>query len=139
MMMLLSNLKKTRKLPLASFNTSSIANRSSSIFRNFSTDNTSTSDTPSAIDFEAPKDDRYKNFQSTNEFMGRYILLFPLAFYCLYKMAFVTKNQFSDRNEFKVVNKSFEISVFGPIAAKRFKNKFGHLYYKNDTEEAILA
>eukprot|EP00347_Sterkiella_histriomuscorum_P010065 403338818 len=40
-----------------------------------------TTNPPPLYDFQAPKDDSYKNFQSTKDFIRRYLILFPLAAY----------------------------------------------------------
>ena len=72
-------------------------------------------------------------------FVRRYIFLFPIALYCLYKTAFVRKNRFSDRNELKIIGKPFEVSVVGSLLSTYIKKKKGSLFYKQDTEESQLA
>lgn len=56
---------------------------------------TANDDKPPLYEYEAPKDDSYKNFQSTQQFVRRYFILFPLALYCLYEAALVRRNKFS--------------------------------------------
>lgn len=91
------------------------------------------------FEYQAPKDDNYKNFQSQAQFIKRYLLLFPVAFYCAYQCLFIRKNKFSDRKEFKLINKPFEAHVVGPLTTKRMNNEFKSVIYKQDTEECKLV
>lgn len=90
------------------------------------------------FEYQAPKDDSYKNFHSQAQFIKRYLLLFPVAFYCAYQFLFIRKNKFSERKEFKVINKPFETHVLGPLTTKRIANEFKTIVYKQDTEETKL-
>ena len=72
-------------------------------------------------------------------FIKRYLLLFPIAIYCFYKMAFVRKNRFSDKNESKFFNKTCEEYVLGGLIERKIKQKMGHLVYKQETEETQLV
>lgn len=60
------------------------------------------------FEYEAPKDDNFKNYESTKQFVSRYFLLFPFAAYAFYNMMFVVKNKISKKCEWKIVSKGFE-------------------------------
>ncbi len=65
--------------------------------------------------------------------------MFPLAFYCLYKLSFVRKNSFSNKKELKLFNKPFEVAVLGAIITSRIRQKYQNLIYKQETEEVKLV
>lgn len=81
------------------------------------------SSTPPRFEYEAPKDDS-KNFESTAQFARRYLILFPLAVFCMYKLAFVRRNKFSNRKEFKLFNRPFEVYVLGALASSKIKQSY---------------
>jgi hypothetical protein len=75
------------------------------------------------FEYQAPKDD-FKNFQSTSQFVKRYIIFWPLAMFCIYKMAVVRRNKFSNQKEFTFFGRPFEVYVLGPILSKNIKKTF---------------
>jgi len=95
---------------------------------------------PPTFQYEAPKDDSYKNFQSTGQFVKRYILLFPVALYCFYELAFERKNHFSGKKEFKLFSRTFEANFVGKYFTRRIlHSRYKNLVYKQDTEEVKLV
>ena len=88
---------------------------------------------PPVYDFQAPKDESYKNFESTQQFAMRYLILFPIAGICLYEMLFIRKNKISRKREYKLVGRFFESIVVGPIISKRIKKANQTMIYKQDT------
>lgn len=82
------------------------------------------------FEYQAPKDD-FKNFQSTSQFVKRYIIFWPLAMFCIYKitecpgkMTVVRRNKFSNQKEFTFFGRPFEVYVLGPILSKNIKKTF---------------
>ncbi len=109
--------------------------------RSFSTSNTEGQESttplppPPTFDYQAPKDDdSYRNYQSTQQFIRRYLVIFPLAAICLYDWFFVRKNEFSSNREFKFVNRPVE-SLVGRSISKKIMNDYKSYIYKQDTEE----
>ena len=86
-------------------------------------------------EYEAPKDDS-KNFEQTGDFIRRYLILFPVAGYCLYKMSFVRKNKMSERQEWKLISRPVEHQL-GCLLTRRLKQSCQNLCYKQDTEEVM--
>ena len=87
------------------------------------------------FEYEAPKDDNYKDFDTTRQFFRRYFILFPFAAYALYNMMFVQKNKISRRYEWKLVSHTFESQIIGPYVSKKILKYFDGKVFKNDTEE----
>ena len=94
---------------------------------------------PPLFEYEAPKDDSYQNFQSNQQFIKRYIILFPVALYCMYQMALIRRNKFSGRKEYKLINMPFEVYVVGSFMSHRIKKKYQNVIYKQDTVETQLV
>ena len=49
------------------------------------------------------------------------------------------KNKFSERKEYKIINKPFESLILGPLLTSRAKKRYQHVIYKQDTEETLLV
>jgi hypothetical protein len=89
---------------------------------------------PPLFEYEAPKDDS-KTFDSTAQFVKRYLILFPVAIYCSYKMCFVRRNKFSNQKELKLFARPFESFILGAFISSKIKKSYQGLIYKKDTEE----
>jgi hypothetical protein len=69
--------------------------------------------------------------------MRRYLILFPIAAYCLYDMLLVRRNTFSRKREFKIVNRQVE-KVIGKVISSNVLERNKNYIYKQDTEEVKL-
>ena len=82
------------------------------------------------FEYAAPKDDSYKNFQSSAQFIKRYLIMFPIAAFCAYQCLFIRRNPFSSRKEFKLVNKPFEQHIVGPLVSRKILKAYQSIIYK---------
>ena len=84
-------------------------------------------------DFQAPKDDTYKNFESTKVFFRRYFLLFPVALYALYNLTLVKKNKYSERYEIKFGSRWVENTLVAEYLNRKIGPHIDGKVYKQDT------
>ena len=77
-----------------------------------------------AFEYQAPKDDNYKNFESTKEFFRRYYILFPFAIYASYNLFLFKKNKISSQTEWKIGSVAFEKYIVAPVLNTKINKKY---------------
>jgi len=90
---------------------------------------------PPVYEFEAPKDS-FRNFESTPQFIKRYLLLFPISAIILYDFCFIRRNKYTKKREFKFLNYPFEAFLMGPLISRKILEKYKGLVFKESTEES---
>ena len=65
--------------------------------------------------------------------------MFPIALYCLYQMTIVRRNKFSNRKQYKFLNRPIETYVVGAYMTRRIKKSYEKVIYKQDTEETQMV
>ena len=92
-----------------------------------------------AFEFQAPKDDTYKNFESTKNFIRRYLFLFPFAIYAAYNLLFTKRNEITRNTELKLGAYWIENKVIGPMLSSKLLKAYDGKVFKQETEECQMV